>query len=199
MGIITGAAKAAARVKGIARAKGLSAKGMATAAKKKPTPKAAAAGGGKKPPTNGKKKRDQPAIDVRKTPEAAARARKYLKLPAGTPIKGHVVGGGKGANKQPPVLRGVSAKQLSEAHSVTELNKMIKSIRGGRMGKDLTKAEKTSQIKRLEKAIASKNKAKARTEKDVGGIMKAGQRQYDPKTGLVMNKGGLAKRRSVRK
>ena len=76
---------------------------------------------------------------------------------------------------------------------------MIKSISGGRMGKDLTKAEQTSQVKRLEKAIESKNKAKTRTEKDVGGIMKAGQRQYDTKTGMVMNKGGLAKRRSIRK
>ena len=88
MGIIKAVAKAAARAKGIARAKGLSARGMAEAAKKKKkTARAAAAGGGKKPPTNGKKKRDQPAIDARKTPEAADRARKYLKLPAGTPVK----------------------------------------------------------------------------------------------------------------
>ena len=131
--------------------------------------------------------KDQPAIDARRTPTAADRARKYLKLPAGTPVKGHVVGGGRGTKKQPPVLRGVSAKQLSEAHSVTELNKMIKSVRSGRIGKGLSDKENASQIKRLNKAIDSK----ARTKADVEQIMKEGQRQWNPKEGMVMKRGGL--------
>jgi len=120
--------------------------------------------------------------------------RQYLKLPPGTPVKGHVVERGAGwqgrvmqKGDPGPVLRGVSAKHLAENHNIAELKKMIKSVKSGRIGKELSTKEKTSQILRLQRAIDSK----ARTEKDVGQIMKEGQRQWNPKEGMVMKRGGL--------
>jgi len=120
--------------------------------------------------------------------------RQYLKLPPGTPVKGRVVERGAGwqghvqqKSDPGPVLRGVSAKHLAENHNITELKKMITSVKSGRIGKELSAKEKTSQILRLQRAIDSK----ARTEKEVGQIMKEGQRQWNPKEGMVMKRGGL--------
>ena len=133
------------------------------------------------------------AVDQAQTPEAKEKLRKQLRLPPGVPVK--PVSGSRVVPKiggKDPVLRGVSAKELSNEHSTSELNKMIKSLRTGRMGEGMSAKEKASQINRLERAIAM-NK---RVEKDVAEQMKSGQRRFDPDTGeelYTFRKGGMTK------
>ena len=148
-----------------------------------------------KPQSKGKKKAvDQPAVRPQDTPEGREKLRSFLGLPRGTPVKGYISRSGLAGKS--PVLRGVSAQQLFANHSVSELKKMSTSLKSGRMGKigNLNDTEKASQVKRIEKALSMH----ARTEADVGPIMKAGQRRFDPNTGEEMfRKGGMVKNRKT--
>ena len=143
-----------------------------------------------------KRAADQPAVRPQDTPKGREELRRFLGLPPGTPVKGYI--SRSGLEGKSPVLRGVSAQQLFANHSVSELKKMSTSLKSGRMGKigNLTPKEKKSQIDRIDSAISMH----ARTEADVGPIMKAGQRQFDPATGQEMfRKGGMVPKKKKSK
>jgi len=64
---------------------------------------------------------------------------------------------------------------------------------------DAAKRARARKLAKSKKDKAAKAKAKAAkekksTEKDMKYLMDSGQRQYDSASGMVMNKGGLAKK-----
>ena len=84
--------------------------------------------------------------------------------------------------------------------------KFLRSPEGKAWAKEQqAKADATPTAKRTvygtpkKKATPKSSKEKKSTEENMKYLMDSGQRKYDPKTGMVMNRGGLAKKRSIRK
>ena len=79
---------------------------------------------------------------------------------------------------------------------MADKKKAVKAIfkAGKKLTGDALKRERARRL-RAARAKAAKAKEKKSTEENMEYLMDSGQRKYDPKTGMVMNKGGLANKR----
>ena len=94
---------------------------------------------------------------------------------------------------------GKAAKKRAEKRRLAVKRKAIEKNVAAKKEKDAAGMRKAKSLSAEGMAAAAKKKDKKAKmnkaiEAEMKAIMKAGQRQYDPKTGLVMNKGGLAKK-----
>ena len=79
--------------------------------------------------------------------------------------------------------------------AVKKVGKVVKSLTGDAAKRARARkiaAKKLADKRKKEKADAARNRA-------LDQIMKEGQRQYDPSSGMVMNKGGIVKKSNKKK